>query len=1105
MTIVGFRGVRSALYRSALVVLFCAATVFSAHAQFTSTVQGTVTDPSGAVVNGANVTLTNIDTSVAQTFVTQKSGQYTFNSLAPGRYRVSVEAPGFQKAVIEQRITTEQTAGINVALTVGSTAQTISVSAENGHDLNPDETRLQYTLSSREIAQYPLQNDATMGLLATAPGATGISESNENLNTNTVSAAESTNGRSNESNLFLLDFIPLNTELGGFSDTNFGGGPGSIPIVPQPDMIQEIALDSTTFSVDNGWGSGLQVSITTKSGANKFHGDADYTYTGGPFAAIAPFETTQTPFRRQYVSTALGGPIWKDHTFFFGTYFNQQVTNSGGGLSTFYAPEFVAWALANPNYRNSQGINHGLVPNPANRALNVKTTETGSTLDPSGCGTSLTSTALPCNLPVQDQGAFAAPSTQSGAQYNFRLDHTLRQGKDRLYVSFLRFDVNSVAARIQSTLDGNQPGTAYNLAGNYTHQFTPSLLNQLSVGQTRSSDSITPTSHSQGQLLLPFLSACFCAGALQTQFEQTLMGHQTFARDAVSWVKGTHNLTLGFEAAYNNELNDQSVVYARPFLMNNFNIYHYLNDITDMEMIFTLSAESGPLGGKFIPQRFGAKVTRLGTYAQDAWKVTPNLLLNYGLRWDDYGNPSTYGKNAEAFSNVILGPGSTLQAQVAGASSKLVSNIYSSARWANFLPRGSFAYSVPKSDHKLVVHGGIGLYKDDLNLSEVAKNLPTQPPVRLTLFLFQNTAIKPLTSYGTTEVQGPPGGNPYGFQFPNITIYGYDAKGAPLGPTGLPVVSSLNGSYQNLQPQKVAIYNFGLEQEMPKHLVLGLLYSGSHGSGQLVQTDVNTYNGLTSNPANLRYNTDFSEIKFYRNDGVSNYNAMIVTARQTVGGLTYQASYTWGHALADPTENTTDQQNIHSQYTNANYDIRNRLSLLETYEVPAHFSSRLLNEALAGWSLSNVVVAQSGAPFTVSTSSNDYNKDQIFYDIPVYLGTKRSFSNSDARRSAFSGKSVFGNNATAFAAPPGIQEGGKQNTFFGPGYFDIDTGLGKIFQLPSVGGEKPTLALRVQAINVLNHTNFGAPNSASDNLGTLGLVTGANQHRIIQVGGRLQF
>ncbi|MHB8889966.1 MAG: outer membrane beta-barrel protein [Acidobacteriaceae bacterium] len=1077
---------------------------FSAHAQFTSSVQGTVTDPSGAVVDGATVTLTNIGTNVSHVFVTDKAGLYVFNSVAPGRYRVSVEAPGFQKTVVTQRVTTEQVAGINIELKVGNASSTVSVSADNeGHGLNPQETRLQYTLGAREIADYPLQNQATEGLFSTAPGATGIVEGAQNIAANTQSPTVSTNGRSNESNLYLLDFVPLNTELGGFSQTNSTGhGPGSMPIIPQPDMLQEITLDSTTFSVENGFSSGIQVSMTTKSGSNKFHGDLDYTYTGGPFAANAAFTTKKTPFRRQYVSLALGGPIWKDHTYFFGSYFNQQVANSGGALQSFYAPEFVAWAQQ--NYPNSQGISQGLVPNPADRATNVRTIQYGNSLDPHGCGTVGGSyPALPCDLPIEDLGSYAAPATTNGAQYNFRLDHTMRQGKDRVYASFLRFDGKSVHTSIQSTLDGVLPATGYYLAANYTHQFGSTLVNQLSFGQSRSDFAYLPTAHSENQLKLPYLSGCFCSALVQPIFDFELYAHQTFLRDNVDWVKGKHNLNFGFEWANNNEVNDNSIVFARPFLQNNFTIYNYLRDITDLELIFTLSGSTG----KFIPQLFGAQSKRVGAYVQDNWQLTPNLVLNYGFRWDDYGNPSTYGKNAEPFSNVVLTPGSTLQQQVAGASSVAVKNVYSSARWANFMPRASFAYTVPGSNHKLLVHGGMGLYMDDLNLNEIANNLPTQPPVRLSLTLMQNTTPKPVTSYGTSTVMGPPGGNPYGFQFPNIVINGYTQKGAPLDPNGNVIVGDLNGSYQNLQPQKSLIYNFGFEQGLAKNIVVGLLYTGSHGSGQLIQTDVNTYAGLTSNPANQRYNTEFGKIKFFRNDGVSNYNALIAIARQTFGRLSYQASYTWGHALADPTNNTTDQYNISSQYSNASYDIRNRFSFLGVYEFPAHFSSQLFDQVLGGWSISNTVVAQSGTPFTVADTSgyHDYNKDNVFFDIPVYNGTKRHFSHADMQKSAYARQSVFGNNATAFSAPPGVTEGGLQNTFYGSGYFDFDTGISKKILVPWFEGEKASLKLRAVAINTLNHTNWGNPSGESSNHSSLGVVTSAFQHRIIQIGGRLEF
>ena len=1104
------------ILRVLLLSLFC----LPALGQFSATVQGTVLDPGGATVPGATVKLTNRDTNISQTFTTKSSGEYFFNRLAPGPYSITVDARGFEKSVSEVILTTEQTAGVNFRLQIGSEQSTVTVSSEGSHDLNPDETRLQYTLSASEIEEFPLQNRSTIGLLRATPGATGINENSENVPVNRQSAGLSVGGRSDAGNVFILDNVVINSQLGRPDGLALNSGEAAI--TPHPDMIAEIALQATTFSVENGAGSGIQTSITTKSGTNLFHGDADYTYTGTPFAAIAPFEAGTTKFRRQYAGGALGGPILKNRTFFFGSYFNQQVGQPNTSLSTYFAPEFVAWASA--AYPNSQNISQGLVPFPAARAVNVKTLLTGMDEDSAGCGT--TPTSVPCATPVWNSASFAAPQTNNGAQYNFRLDHSMREGKDRVYASLLRFDQTSNSLRVQPTFDGSTPSTGYYLGANYTHQFSPSLLNEASFGQTRFNFDYTTTPHSVDLLKLPYIYGCTCAGLNVTQFLDNLLEHQTYGRDAVSWIKGKHNLTFGFQGSYINEFNDMSKVYGRPFFQADYrfvvtepgvqgftfdfsgkqptsSFYRFLGDTTDDEQIYTLSAQTG----KFIPQLFGAGSVRLGAYAQDSWRVSTDLLLTFGLRWDDFGNPSLYGKNAAPFSNVILAGGSTLPARVAGASSRLVSNVYSNSSNANFLPRGAFAYSPSRMGRKMTLRGGIGLYEDDLNLSSVATNIPTQPPVRLTLDLgvFGPPSPAPVTSYGTTTVQGPPGGNPYGFQFPSLSLNGFSSKGAPLDSNGNIVVGDLFGVARDLKPQSAILYNFGMEQEFPGHFIFGLNYSGSHGYDQLIQADANTYTGRAKS---ARYNTDFGQIKYYRNEGASNYNALIATARQTIGPLTYQASYTWGHSLGDPVgTDLTDQSNIRSQYTNSGSDIRNRFTLIQVYEVPARFASTWLNEALAGWSVSNSVVAQSGAPFTVLSTSSDFNNDGVKYDVPAYLGTKRSFSRTDFRASAYRQTSVFPliDGASPFAAPSANTEGGLQNTFRGPNYFTLDTGLSKKFQLPWYGEEKATLALRGEAINILNRANYGSPSGNYDSTSTLGLVQSAYQGRVIQIGGRFQF
>jgi hypothetical protein len=1090
-------------------------------AQFTSNVQGTVTDPSGAVVEGAVVTLTNTETNASQDFTTSKSGQYFFNRLAPGSYRVVVRGAGFKELLRAVQLTTEQTAGIDLQLSVGATTDSVTITAEDSHGINSDETRVQYTLSAREIEEFPLQNQATLGLLRAAPGVTGIDEGHNNVAINRDTASESANGRGISSNLFLLDFIPINSELAGTS--GLGSSGGYINVIPHPDMVAEISLQTTTFSVENGAGSGIQTSITTKSGTNKFHGDGDYTYTGGPFAANTGGSSSQV-FRRQYVSGALGGPIWKDRTFFFGSYFNQQNATPNSGYVTFYDPQFIAWAHS--NYPRSANITQGLMPYPADRAVNPKAIVHGS--DMTGynfvnfgvvaCGSTPTAPNLipvPCNLPIWDQATFGAPQTDNGTQYNFRLDHSLREGKDRLYASFFRFDQQSIAARVQSSFDGATPSTGYYLAANYTHAFTSSLLNEASFGETRYFFNYTTTPHSTSQLLLPYLSGCTCAGLNQIQFLETELEHQTYGRDSISWVKGKHNFTFGIQGAFNNEFSDKTPTYGKVFFQAAFFYLDYLNDYSDLEDIYTLSANVNNHPGKFIPQLFGAESVRFGLYGQDAWKVTPNLLLTYGVRWDDFGNPSPYGANAEGYANVKLASGSSFKQQVGGLSVGLVNNVYASSRVNNILPRGGFAYTVPGNHERTVIHGGIGLYEDDLNLNDVSSNLSTQPPVRLSYSgLGRFSTPQAVNSYGTTIVQGLPGGNPYGFQFPSVSIYGYSSLGAPLDVNGKVVVGDLFGVDPNLKAQNSILYNLGAEQELPGKLVVGVLYSGSDSYNQIVTTDVNTCNGcysagapVVSNGVTGLTNSQFGHIKYYRNAGVGNYNALIATVRQTIGRLTYQASYTWGKGLSDPTNNWTDQQDIHSQYTNSNGDARQRFTLTQVYEVPANFASKLMNESLAGWAISNAIVGQTGQPFTVASTSGsyDFNNDGNNYDIPLYKGTKYKFTRSDAHTSFFNQSSLFSGAQAAFGAPSPDAEGGKQNMFFGPGYFTLDTGLSKKMQVPWFGGERANLILRVQAINLLNHQNLNSIDGSYDDTTTVGEVTSTHQGRILQLGGRFQF
>ena len=1103
-----------------------------AFGQFSANVQGTVTDPNGAVVVGAKVTLTNTDTNVSQTFESNSTGQYYFNRLAPGQYTVTVSAPNFQTTVQPVIVTTDQTAGVDIRLNVGSATNSVTVTAEDSHGINTDETRLQYTLSSREIEEFPLQNESTFGLIKTAPGATGISENHHNINTNQDQASESVNGRGSVSNIYTLDSIPFNSEF------NVSGGSGGVDFVPHPDMIEEVSLQTTTFSVENGASTGLQASITTKSGANKFHGDADYQYSGQPLEATPNFATSKPLFRSQEVSGALGGPIWKDRTFFFGSYFNQQYGEPNIGLTQFVDPQFINWANDSANaltYYTNAGtgsyplgipptVTQGLLPVLKNRATSHATpVASGNILAPQGGGDWIDGGAcapgsgmtplVPCNIPYLSEDYLTAPQNANGAQYNFRLDQAFRQGLDRAYLSFFRFDQQSDSIRMNPIFDGLTPSTGYYVAGNYTHAFSSSVLNEASFGLTRFSFDYKVAPYSVDQLELPFHYGPFEGGnTLQIAFLERELEHQAYGRDLVSWVKGEHNFSFGFQGSFQNELRDNSQGYGRLFYEDTFNLPAYLNDQAQYENNYTLSAGIGT--AHFVPQVFAAGVVRVGLFAQDAWKVSPNLLITYGIRWDDFGNPSPYS-NGEAFANIKIPGGPLLQA-VPNISVGAVNNVYASPRVNNYLPRGAFAYTLPKSSRTTLIHGGVGLYQDDLNLEAVCANIPTQAPIRLSL---QTYPFSPFI-FGNSTVEGPAGGNPYGFSFPVIQIASYSSKGAPLDPTGAIIQGNdLYGVDPNLRAQSSLIYNIGIERELAGHLVLGALYSGSHSYNQLVNSNVNTLPGITAT-SNPNPNSDFGFIKYYRNAGVANYNALIATARQTVGRLTYQASYTLGVAKSDPGSNLGDQINVHSQYTYAGGDTRQRFTLTQVYGIPTHFRNSVLSYIVGGWNLNNTLVAQTGTPFSAQDANNtndDYNQDGTSGDTPIYLGSKKNFGRSDAHQSEKTHSSVFpgGNNIAgygvappttpfSFATPLPGTEGSLTNIFRGPGYFSLDTGLHKQFAFGWFGGEKATFTARLDFSNLLNIANFQNPDGEFDDA-TFGQISGANQGRVAAFGGRLQF
>jgi Carboxypeptidase regulatory-like domain/TonB-dependent Receptor Plug Domain len=262
------------------------------------------------------VTLHNLAEGSDNRSITSSSGTYAFSSIPPGTYQVVVDADGFAQSTTNVFVQTDEVRGVNVLLQVATANARVNVHAITSQ-LNPEETRVETTITTDELKSLPLPNRDTTLLLQLAPGTAGyVDESNSGgYGSNIFGAGVYLPGNINgsglpgTSNLFLIDDLPV------MSTTC----KGNVTILPNPDMINQVSLQTQTFSVENGESSSIQTAFTTKSGSNVFHGAADFTYSGKFLTANQEFAPTTTGYHRHNLIGSLGGPIWKDHTFFFGS------------------------------------------------------------------------------------------------------------------------------------------------------------------------------------------------------------------------------------------------------------------------------------------------------------------------------------------------------------------------------------------------------------------------------------------------------------------------------------------------------------------------------------------------------------------------------------------------------------------------------------------------------------------------------------------------------------------------------------------------------------------------------------------------------------------
>jgi len=1055
-----------------------------------------VTDPAGSVVPNAKIQLKNTETTVTATTASDAEGNYRFVSLAPGSYQLTVDAKGFNTTAIPLTLETSQNLNVPVSMKVASSSQTVEVSGEVPV-LNTAETRNQMTLETSALSELPLAGRNMISLVTLAPGVIGIGtvaagspgSGVDNYSTE-LQVDASANGLGSVANMYIVDGLDVTSAI----------RPGVLNLTPNPDSVQEVAIQTNTFNVEYGRASSLQMAMTTKSGTDGFHGTASDYFTNQKLFAGTEFVHNYSPYHSNNISATIGGPIIPHHEFFF--FFSieplRASTSTGNSTTTFEDPQFVSWAKQ--NFPNTLGTKI-LTSYPASNATTTGVLQTAAQVFPGTCGTATTSN-LPCSTPMIDSGIFNGTNYRNGTQFNVRADKYFKN--DRIYGNVYRTVLDYGGPAIRPAFAATNHTILNSYQFSETHTFSPTLVNEASFGYMRD-EGITPQT---GLFSVPLINVTgqgtgFGNGFALGDFIQ----HNYHWRDVLTNIRGSHTLKFGYEGWFGDDVEDFQGPHAQPtFQFNN------LLDLVQDNPYTETGVAYNPITGKPVLWDWNAASKTFGLFAQDIWKAKPNLTLTYGIRFDDFGNPYSRSTNT-VFGNFILGQGSDFNQQVANGKVVQNNNVFNSAQKA-WSPRLGISWD-PNKKGDWVIRGGVGIFHNWVTPANAQEEFRGNPPGPIYPTFFNNGAIPPLFVLGSTNTP------PFGFTYPVVPPGQLDSHGGVLGLQ--PAIGAVD---PNLKTP--VSYNFTgtVERKLTRDTVVSIGYTGAvsrdllSGGGQQYSVsygvDINAYAGdLVQHNSTIptRLVPSFGQIYYTQNDRQSRFDAMTIGVRTRFAKNGFINAYYTRSDSRDDVQVYPVASNPMQYYGPSIWDSPNRLSLTWSYTIPGVGQGHgVVGRMTSGWTASGTTILQSGHPFTVNTTaafiplkdangnfiglapnSGDYNADGDNNDYPNVT----SYAMSRSRQGFLTGVFPKSN----FVLPAMGTEGNeKWGQFRNPGFAETDAALQKDTKLM----ERLLLELRFEFFNLFNRVNLGSVNSNLSNA-TFGRATSQLPPRWIQIGAKIIF
>ena len=1102
------QGNRSSLRSLPLLVPVLLAAAPSFAQTFRGNINGSIVDPSGAVVAGAKISATEVATSSLHEAVSSGAGEFSFDDLPAGAYTVRIQAVGFQNTEVNGvQVLAGKVYTLPVKLNLAQQADTVEVSADA---LSLDTTTIAQTttLSGNALQSTPLNGRDFTQLLGTSATFSGYN------NTGSV------NGLRNDQLNYTIDGTDNNDLYLQADAVNQGGISGIAGVIYPIDALDEYSLQ-TTGNAESGRSPGGTLNVTTKSGTNQIHGDAYYFNRNEALAVSSPFTAPgsgNTPLRNQNYGGSLGGPIWKDHTFLFLDYEEQKFVigaiNTVTEPSLAYQNEALA-VLANANQK--YGTYAPVAPSAV--SLGILSTLWQPTVinnlagTPLNYGSSAPENGYSHNVVAKLDHNFSERSHLSGRYY-------FGQGyADAPLGSYLPDYFQVVPSHISN----------YDVVWNFS--LSPNLTNQVDAGVSYFTQGFADSVHSQNPLALAGLNTGASLsgspdiaingfdqiGVTPTSGRNDITGQIS---DILSWTLGRHQLRFGleFRRAYidlyynfggrgtfnfgtNGVLGPWSVAGPQKVVAgtniggngsvtdtNVLNLADYLAGYAYQSTI-TLGTQ----------ERFLYTHTGSG-FVEDSWQINPKLNVNLGLRYDYqqpfYTNPAnTSIFNPSAGGLVVTGAGNG-SPEYGYNSNKL-----------DFSPRIGFSYQLNPTT---VVRGNYGVYFD-------------QPAGQA---FFGNLGIP---NQGASGINS----NPVGSE-PNEAIILTNSTTAPTPiwtlnqptpiftaaagqPTGSNVVSIYSVT-RNFKTPYAQIFGLNIEQSIGRNWQFDIGYVSTGSRHNLVLQDINQ-SALGANNVPVPYTSttcpaafslatpptatsaavpgnnqqcsrpyfarfpNFGVINQINTAATSSYNSLQLSLRSSAWhGFTSQFSYAWSHNLDDASGFNINPQNsldLQADRGNAEYDIRNHFTAYLNYDIPglAYGPSALTH----GWELNSIVKFQDGEPLNILSGTNNSgtgeNEDRAEIIGPALNGNRSVVGYSHAQYL----------NPASFTAPTAGSYGNlRRNQIYGPGFGDVDLSLIKNVPLYK---ERVRAQLRVEMFNILNRVNLAQPNANISSGSTFGTST----------------